>query len=689
MSLYNFISKLPIKKQLYIGGLAIFFFIFVFSITLVILNVSLLSYDSYKEFVAELENYEDDELKEYFKLIDYENTCFVEALRFGVQWSRNNFELISDNSEKSKIFKNLEKYQEILFTTTDFTKPLSYNENDKEDVSNNLNFDILSINSLSKGNLIIADDIADREKFDFKYCFSKYVPTVDEKELDLIKKKLLLIYPLVNYMFKTQSRYYNNYKFTKFNFDFPMYSFYYPYFKSKVNKNFNFNLYMQSSAYYIKYLVQNFKSHLLMKNLSFLDINKLKDIYINNPMIAFELSYNVRRPYIFDINSSAHVTSVSLEYESNDVTLQSLWDNHIKLRKSTFYADIDTRIFDFLTSMHNNKVKGIIPLAFNEKNFGVLLYNNCLKVIREYENLDRNTTYTDSLIEKTNQDSNYFDKSLVDIRSCLKFPLLSENVMGITRNSTYDFSRKNKIQYNKNTKVKTYKIDTPGIYTRLMYSLDYIINYSAGLFIMKKDDYINIEKTFLRSKFSNKIIFSIIFISLIWLICLMIIVYNIYRLNREFNNSIIILVDVINSVNKEGSISGENEDNFTKKLESITFKYDKEIDNFLKNCKELIVKSTQMSKEIKTDNKKETFDVFSKDLRVNSKQITYDDFTEVKRNNLIFENNESDLNNEFDNAFKHDHMNKKIKERDSQQKNSLNKLFAYYNKSIKIVDSRE
>ena len=61
MSLYNFISKLPIQKQLYIGGLSIFFFIFVFSIALVILNISLLSYDSYKEFISELENYEDDE----------------------------------------------------------------------------------------------------------------------------------------------------------------------------------------------------------------------------------------------------------------------------------------------------------------------------------------------------------------------------------------------------------------------------------------------------------------------------------------------------------------------------------------------------------------------------------------------------------------------------------------------------
>lgn len=682
MSLYNFISKLPIQKQLYIGGLSIFFFIFVFSIALVILNISLLSYDSYKEYISELENYEDDELKEYFKLIDFENTCFVEALRFGVQWSRNHFEMLSEHSNKDIIFKNLDKYKEILFDTVDFSKPLidsTINQN------HNNNYQIIKSNALFGRELIIADDEADREKFDFKYCLSKYIPKIDESEIDVIKKKLILIYPLVNYMFKTQSRYYNNYKFTKFNFDFPTFSFYYPFYKSKVNKTFNFNTYMQSSAYFIKYLVQNFKSHLLMKNLSYLDVKILRDVYIRNPMIAFELSFNVKRPYIFDINSSAHVTSISLEYVSNDVTLQSLWDNHIKQRKSTFYADIDTRIFDFLTSMHNNKVKGLIPLAFNEKNFGVLLYNNCLKVIREYENLDRNTTYTDDLIEKTNKDTNYFDKSLVDIRSCLKYPLLSETIMGITKNSTYEFSRKNKIQYNNNVKVKTYKIDTPGIYTRLMYSLDYIINYSAGLFIMKKDEYINMEKKFLYSKFSNKIIFSVIFTLLIWLICLMIIVYNIYRLNHEFNNSIIILVEIINSVNKEGSISGENEENFMRKMNKIEFKYDEEIENFLDNCKELIIKSTQISKEIKSENKKENM-IFSQESKVKSKQITYDEFTEVKRNNLIFENNENDSKKDFEAAFKQNHLNKRIEERDSQQKNSLNKLFAYYNKSLKIMN---
>lgn len=697
---FAFFNRLALKKQVIFGVLAIFFVMGFIAISIVFVNLILISYLSYYYLTNVLEGLENDEIKALMRLVEFDSLGTIENSRFGIQWARNYHERLLTNPSFFENFLNLNTtYSNYFVDTTKFdpknvpkcqlNKPSSTSKittnNNAQTVSTakvDIN-DISSITNIFQGSnyqrTLYSTNVNNGGNSNICYGFTQLsTQPQSQATLDLEKKVFALLYPLISNTMKTNNRYSKKEKFKWFFFSFPEYAFYYPY-NGRINPYFNITNNMYTAASTLKYISVNFLTHLLEKSLNYVDPSKIPEYLINNPIVSYTNSLKVQRPYLFDIESTAYIAMINTKLNFNpngpnsqklQLKLSDIYTNPLKYFNSMFFGEVDNLGFDTLMNLLLNKYKGYSSQAFDETQYAILLYNNCLKNIRAFENFQGNTSYTDKLIEYAQQSSTFnFKKFPIFLKDCYINPITLTDIMDVISNSTKSFIRKSKVPYVGETNIKIHKADMPSIVSQFFYQPEYITNYSLIFLLTKVDAYLKAEKNFFYNKFWSLSIIVMSLTILFWFICFLVILFFASKVGTNLSNAIKSLVDIIREIAQDSGFGKKTDD----KLESVNFPYDDDINDFFSTCKIIIRKGMysksklsrggfnmhrktflkNIYKEMEGIRERETEDgVINENINEELLEASYDDFnkneysqegfdefdalTKVKRSNLTF-----------------------------------------------------
>lgn len=525
------------------------------------------------------------------------------------------------------------------------------------------------------------------------------------------QKAFIYSYPVIEALYYTKNRFFNRKKFNNFFFSFSdKFIFYYPYSKDtfKSTEDYTNITDKTNSINMMKYIAYLFGNHLLDKNRNYIDSSKIKSNIENNPFVSYFPSSNILRPFRYNLDSSAFITMISMklkekeqdnsdsrEKNSNiksDITLNSLYKNSTDYIDNIFFADIDNLAYNYITSSISDRYTGFSSQAFEDNNLGILLYNNCLKLIREYENYLGNTTYTDKLIEFNKNHPNEISESFpTTLNDCFLNEKALHQITLIIRNSTEENSRKSKVNFSKKTSIKVVKLNSPSIVSQLYYQNEYITNYYLLFLLTKVQAYIIKDKKILYSKMMNLVLLILGLIIIIWVIGFIVVFFFAIKLATNLSNSIKKLVEFIDElaqnnskerfINDDTSIckvkrfENDNKSKYNRKfsniydnskLEEVSFPYDDDINNFFNNCKTII--KGGLNKHIKIKNFKNK-DICNLNILMKKEVEAY-----LERKNITNEKNSKTDDNVFND----------ISINPSNSKNSLNisSLKPYNNSSL-------